>query len=125
MPLPILIIKPFNIFNKFFVRKDENKMIDMEISKSLDKALNFNQENFFEYIDILLHSMNTETIGRQSMKTTEKLYKYIRSLHLADTENIVFEVEDMVTTALSDNSKYAFKAGFMEACRLIKTLQSF
>lgn len=97
----------------------------MEISKSLDKALNFNQENFFEYIDILLHSMNTETIGRQSIKTTEKLYKYIRSLHLADTENIVFEVEDMVTTALSDNSKYAFKAGFMEACRLIKTLQSF
>lgn len=125
MQLPIPIIKPFNIFNKIFVRKDGNKMIDMEISKPLDKALNFNQKNFFEYMDVLLHNMNTEIIGSQSMKTTKKLYKYIRSLHLADTENIVFEVEDMVNTALSDNSKYAFKAGFMEACRLMKTLQSF
>lgn len=59
----------------------------MEISKPLDKALNFNQENFFEYMDVLLHNMNTEIIGSQSMKTTKKLYKYIRSLHLADTEN--------------------------------------
>lgn len=55
MPLPITFIKPFNIFNKIFVRKDENKMIDIETSKPLDKALNFNQENFFEYMNILLH----------------------------------------------------------------------
>ena len=71
MQLPIPIIKPFNIFNKIFVRKDGNKMIDMEISKPLDKALNFNQENFFEYMDVLLHNMNTEIIGSQSMKTTK------------------------------------------------------
>ena len=47
-------------------------MIDMEISKPLDKALNFNQENFFEYMDVLLHNMNTEIIGSQSIKTTRK-----------------------------------------------------
>lgn len=46
-------------------------MIDMETSKPLDKALNFNQENFFEYIDILLHNMNTEIIGSQSMRITK------------------------------------------------------
>ena len=125
MQLPIPIIKPFNTFNKIFVRKDENKMIDMETSKPLDKALNFNQENFFEYIDILLHNMNTEIIGSQSMRITKKLYEYIRSLHLTDEESVVFDVEDMVNEALSNNSHYAFKAGFMEACRLIKTLQSF
>ena len=100
-------------------------MIDMETSKPLDTALNFNQENLFEYMDILLHSMNTEIIGSQSIEITKKLYEYIRLLHLADAESVVFDVEDMVNAALCNNSQYAFKAGFMEACRLIRTLQSF
>ena len=65
MQLPIPIIKPSNTFNKFFVRKDENKMIDME-SKPLDKALNFNTGNFFEYIDSMLSDVNADTIGKQA-----------------------------------------------------------
>ena len=123
MQLPIPIIKPSNTFNKFFVRKDENKMIDME-SKPLDKALNFNTGNFFEYIDSMLSDVNADTIGKQADETVRKLCKYIESLHISDAASVSFEVESMANEALSKTSSYAYKAGFMEACRLIRTLQS-
>ena len=66
MQLPIPIIKPFNIINNIFVRKDENNMIDMETSKPLEKALNFNTGNIFEYIDLMLSDVNADTIGKQA-----------------------------------------------------------
>lgn len=125
MTLPITIIKPFNIFNKIFVRKDENKMIDMETSKPLDKALNFNTGNIFEYIDLMLSDVNADTIGKQADETVRNLCKYIESLHISDADSVSFEVESMANEALSKTSSYAYKAGFMEACRLIRTLQSF
>ena len=114
MQLPIPIIKPSNTFNKFFVRKDENKMIDME-SKPLDKALNFNTGNFFEYIDSMLSDVNADTIGKQADETVRKLCKYIESLHISDAASVSFEVESMANEALSKTSSYAYKAGFMES----------
>jgi len=123
--LPILIIKPFQAFNKFFVRKDDNNMVDMETNKPLDKALDFNAENIFEYIDSMLFNANADTIGKQADETVRNLCKYIESLPISDTDSVSFEVESMANTALSQTSSYAYKAGFMEACRLIRTLQSF
>ncbi len=124
MPLPIPIIKPFNAFNKFFVRKDDN-MVDMETSKPLDKALNFNTENIFEYIDLVLSDVNADIIGKQADETIRNLCKYINSLPIEDAGSVSLEIESMANTALSQASSYAYKAGFMEACRLIRTLQSF
>lgn len=100
-------------------------MVDMETSKSLDKALNFNTETIFEYIDMLLFNVNANPVGEQADETIKMLYKYIESLSIADTESAIFEVESIVNEALSQTSHYAYKAGFMEACRLIRTLQSF
>lgn len=100
-------------------------MIDMETSKPLDKALNFNTGNIFEYIDLLLSDINADTIGKQADETVRNLCKYIESLHISDADSISFEIESMTNEALSKTSSYAYKAGFMEACRLIKTLQSF
>ena len=125
MPLPILIIKPYNAFHKFFVRKDENNMVDMETSKPLDKALNFNSENIFQYIDTMLFQVNADTIGEPANETVRNLCKYIESLPITDTDSVSFEVESMANTALSQTSSYAYKAGFMEACRLMRTLQTF
>ena len=125
MQLPIPIIKPFNIFNKIFVRKDGNKMIDMETEKTLDTALNFNTGNIFEYINLMLVDVNADTIGKQADETVRNLCKYIESLHISDVDSVIFEVESMANEALSKTSSYAYKAGFMEACRLIRTLQSF
>lgn len=97
----------------------------METNKSLDKALNFNTGNIFEYIDMLLFDVNANQVGEQADETIKMLYKYIESLSIADTESAIFEVESIVNEALSQTSSYAYKAGFMEACRLIRTLQSF
>lgn len=124
-PLPVLIIKYPEVFNKFFVRKDGNKMIGMETGRSLDKALNFNKENIFYYIDSMLFDKNADTIGKQADETVKELCKYVKTLPVPDTDSVSFEVESMANAALSQTSSYAYKAGFMEACRLIKTLQSF
>lgn len=100
-------------------------MIVMETGRSLDKALNFNKENIFHYIDSILFDKNADTIGKQADETVKELCKYVKTLPVPDTDSVSFEVESMANTALSQTSSYAYKAGFMEACRLIKTLQSF
>ena len=64
-------------------------------------------------------------LQKQADETVRKLCKYIESLHISDAASVSFEVESMANEALSKTSSYAYKAGFMEACRLIRTLQSF
>lgn len=100
-------------------------MIDMETSKPLDKALDFNPENIFEYIEFLLHNINADLISSQSEETMKELYEYINSLSLPDVDAFIFEAETIVNHALCQTSQYAYKAGFMEACRLMQTLRSF
>lgn len=100
-------------------------MVNTETCKPLDKALNFNNENFFDYIFLILSNINADTFGEQTNETLKNLCEYIGSLPVPDTDSVSFEVESMVSEALSQTSSYAYKAGFMEACRMIKTLQSF
>lgn len=100
-------------------------MIDTEVSKPLGKALNFNSENIFEYIESMLFNVNAEMIDPQASEILQKLCSYIQTLPLSDVNKVVFQVEDMADEALTKTSHYAYKAGFIEACRLMKTLQSF
>lgn len=100
-------------------------MIDTGKSRTLDKALNFNTNNIFDHINSMLFHVNADTIGEQADETVKNLCEYIKTLPVADRDSVSFEVECMANTALSQTSSYAYKAGFMEACRLIKTLQSF
>lgn len=100
-------------------------MTDMLTSKPLDEALNFNPENIFEHIDQLLCNMNADLSGPQADQIAQKLYQYIESLSLTDAKSVMLDVDSMVNDAILATSQYAYKAGFMEACRLIRTLQSF
>lgn len=100
-------------------------MIDMETSKPLDKALNFNPENLFEYLEFLLHNVNAEIISSGAETIKETLCEYIEALPLPDPRSARLEIEDKVTQALCESSHSAYKAGFIEACRLFKTIYSF
>ncbi len=100
-------------------------MVDILTSKALDKALNFNTENIFEYINQILFNVNADISGEQASKILKNLYEYIEVLPLSDAKSVILEVESMVNEALAETSQYAYKAGFMEACRLMRTLQSF
>ena len=100
-------------------------MIDTEVSKPLGKALNFNSENIFEYIESMLFNVNAEMIDPQASEILQKLCSNIQTFPLSDTSMVVFQDEDMADEALVKTSHYAYKAGFIEACRLMKTLQSF
>lgn len=100
-------------------------MVDILTSKALDKALNFNTENIFEYINQILFNVNADISGEQASKILKNLCEYIEVLPLPDAKSVMLEVESMVSEALAETSQYAYKAGFMEACRLMRTLQSF
>lgn len=100
-------------------------MIDTKTRRPLDKALDFNGENIFEYISQMLFNLNVDMIGDQAVETVKGICQYIASLPVPDVDSAVFEVESLANTALSQTSDYAYKAGFMEACRLMRTLQSF
>lgn len=100
-------------------------MTDIETSKPLDKALNFNSENIFEYIEFLTFHVNADLHGQQASETAQNLCKYIEELPLPDPNDVMMDVESMVNEAMTQTSEYAYKAGFMEACRLMRTLQSF
>lgn len=99
--------------------------MEMELfeSNTLDEAINFNTDNIFEHLETLLSEGNAELIGAQATETVKKLCAYIEDLQ--QPQDVLFEVEDFTTQALTQVSKYAYSAGFREACRLIKTLNSF
>lgn len=100
-------------------------MTKTETRRPLDKALNFNMDNIFEYISQMLFNLNVDMIGDQARETVKGLCQYIASLPVPDVDSAVFEVESLANTALAQTSDYVYKAGFIEACRLLRTLQSF
>lgn len=82
-------------------------MIDTEVSKPLGKALNFNSENIFEYIESMLFNVNAEMIDPQASEILQKLCSYIQTLPLSDTSKVVFQVEDMADSGIiSKNFPY-------------------
>ena len=88
---------------------------------SLDKALNFSPENFFEHIQTLLANENPDYFGELANKDYEDI---IQLLSDPDAKITVQTMDTKICHALMETSKYAYQAGFTEACRLIKTLHS-
>lgn len=91
--------------------------------KTLDEALKFDDSNFFEYIFYILNQRNCNWIGPKADFTINKLNAYIKSL--PNSDDIIMIFDDLVMQAMLETSEYAYKAGFKEACRLTKTLDSF
>ena len=89
---------------------------------SLDKALNFSSENFFEYIQTLLANEDPDYFGELANKDYEDI---INLLSDPEAQISVQTMDTKICHALMETSKYAYRAGFIEACRLIKTLHSF
>ena len=88
---------------------------------SLDKALNFSAENFFEHIQTLLANEDPDYFGEQANKDYEDIIKLLSNPKAQIT---VQTMDTKICHALMETSKYAYRAGFIEACRLIKTLHS-
>lgn len=95
--------------------------------KTLDEAINFNQDNIFDYLHFILSNRNADDRGDDAQVYIDKLYERVQSLSdlTKDSYHTYMEVEDLVENALNNVSDYAYNAGFREACRLWKTLNSF
>lgn len=95
--------------------------------KTLDEAINFNQDNIFDYLHFILFNRNADDRGDDAQVYIDKLYERVQSLSdlTKDSYQTYMEVEDLVENALNNVSDYAYNAGFREACRLWKTLNSF
>ena len=89
---------------------------------NLDCALNFDSESIFEHMETLLSYHNAETICPEATHTSSNLLEYIGALDIPDVKDAVFMVEDMANAALSENCTYAYRAGFKEGVRLLRTL---
>ncbi len=94
-------------------------------SPLMNQALDFNTENIFEYMNTILQEKNANLYGEQADQTLLELCSYIKTLPLDNVDSVMLEVEDYATSALCQTSEYAFKAGFIVACKLRNTLQSF
>lgn len=93
-------------------------------AKTFEETLDFNKSNIFEYIDIILGYQNTDRHGKEAVQEVLKLYDYIRSLPFPNPDSVLIEIDDFVMDALNKTSDYAFRAGFIAACKLKNTLQS-
>ncbi len=94
---------------------------NMEI-KTLEEAINFNNDNIFEHINFLQFSQNANFSGEDADKKVDEINTFLQN-HDFSFE-ICSEVNDKVLQALNYTSDYAYKSGFREAIRLIKTLYS-
>lgn len=98
-----------------------------EESKTMDEAISFNKDNIFDYLHFILFNRNADDRGDAANNYICKLYEKIKSLPIP-TENsydTYQEIEDLIENSLNEVSDYAYNAGFREACRLWRTLNSF
>lgn len=95
----------------------------MEESKTLNEAVDFNKDNIFEYIFFIHHSRNADKLGEAAALKQEKIMQSIYSSNMGEDEK--FELEALLTETMCDVSEYAYKSGFIEACKLLHTLNSF
>lgn len=95
----------------------------MEESKTLNEAVDFNKDNIFEYIFFIHHSRNADKFGKTATPKQEKIIQGIYSSNMGENER--FELESLLTETMCDVSEYAYKSGFIDACKLMHTLNSF
>lgn len=95
----------------------------MEESKTLNEAIDFNKDNIFDYIFFIHHSRNADKLGRMAVPKQEKIVQTICSSNMGEDEK--FDLESLLTETMCDVSEYAYKSGFIDACKLMHTLNSF
>ena len=94
-----------------------------EKEKTLDEAINFNKDNLFEYLTHLLFIRNANWFGSTADNTYREFSRYIDSIPIDDS--IKMEINDKTMQAMTEASQHSYEAGFREACRLNKVLNSF
>ncbi len=95
----------------------------MEKSKSLNETIDFNKNNIFDYIFFIHHNLNADKLGSIAVPKQEKIVETIYSSNMRDDEK--FDLESLLTETMCDVSEYAYKSGFIDACKLLHTLNSF
>lgn len=95
----------------------------MEESKTMDEAVDFNKDSIFEYIFFMHHSQNADKFGKTATPKQEKIINTIYSSGMGEDE--MFDLESLLNETMCDVSDYAYKSGFIAACKLVRTLNSF
>lgn len=95
----------------------------MEESKTLNETVDFNKDNIFDYIFFIHHSKNADKFGKEATSKQEKIIKGICSSNMDEDKK--FDFESLLTEVMCDVSEYAYKSGFIDACKLMHTLNSF
>lgn len=95
--------------------------------KTLDEAINFNQDNIFDYLHFILHNRNVNDRGDKVNDILNKAYDEIKALSelTKDSNNVYFNLEMSIEEAVNEVAYLNYDAGFREACRLLRTLNSF
>lgn len=98
-----------------------------EQGKTLDEAINFNQDNIFDYLHFILHNRNVDDRGDKVNSILDKIYDKLDELSkLTDnSHDVYFNLETSIEEALCEVAYLNYDAGFREACRLQRTLNSF
>lgn len=95
----------------------------MEESKTLNEAIDFNKDNIFDFIFFIHHSRNADKLGKIAVPKQEKIVQIIYSSNMGEDEKL--DLESLLTETMCDVSEYAYKSGFIDACKLMHTLNSF
>lgn len=95
----------------------------MEESKTLSEAVDFNKDNIFEYIFFIHHSRNADKFGETAAPKHKEIIQSIFSSSMGEDEK--FNLESLLAETMCDVSEYAYKSGFIDACKLMRTLGSF
>lgn len=95
----------------------------MEESKTLNEAIDFNKDNIFDFIFFIHHSRNADKLGKIAVPKHEKIVQIIYSSNMGEDEKL--DLESLLTETMCDVSEYAYKSGFIDACKLMHTLNSF
>lgn len=95
----------------------------MEECKTLNKAIDFNKDNIFDYIFFIQFSRNADKFGEIASSKQEKIVQSIYSSNMETDKKS--DLESLLTETMCDVSEYAYKSGFIEACKLMRTLNSF
>lgn len=91
-----------------------------EEMKSINDAVNFNENNFFSYIGYIMNHRNADLFGSESTRLQEQACNIVNSCELSN--DVKMNIVDLYTESMCECSHYAFESGFREGIRLVKTL---
>lgn len=91
--------------------------------KTLEESVHFDKDNLFEYIRFIQFQQNVNCFGDRADLLLKSLNDYLVSVSLP--HEIQSEINDKLIETMTEVSDYAYESGFKEACRLIRTINTF